>query len=120
MLCVPVVNVEVANVATPAETVPDPITVPPSLNCTVPVVEPPETVAVKVVGVVPMLGLILEVNVVVVGVDPVLTVWEILLDKLAASLASPLYSALMLRTPPPSDEVVSVATPAFKVTVPIT
>jgi hypothetical protein len=112
---------EVLKLAVPPPSVPVPKVVVPSLNVTVPVGVPAPgdtgaTVAVNVTDWPKTAGFAEEVTLVVVAVW--LTVWATTADVLAVKLVSPLYTAVMLWEPAPSDEVLNVAVPPPIVPVP--
>ena len=102
---------DVAKVATPALSGPDPSEVAPSENVTVPVGVPPAvlvTVAVKVTDWLPTEGFSDEVSIVVVGAA--LTVCRMIWDALEGNFASPLYCAEIICGPTTREDVAKVAT----------
>jgi hypothetical protein len=119
MLREPLLRADVVYVAWPALNVPVPSAVFPSLNVTVPPGVPLDavTVAVNVTESPAIDGLRLEMTVVVVATNA-FTVCVNGADVLVANVAFPAYTAVMLRDPVASVDVVNVACPALNVPVP--
>ncbi len=121
MECVPWASAAVVNVAWPAASSgPVPSVVVPSMNVTVPVGVPGETlvtVAVNVTDCPVTDGLGAETRAVVVGAET--TFWPTPAEVLPAKVESPAYVAVMVCRPTASVEVLKVAVPALIVPVPI-
>ncbi len=123
MECDPCAKVELANVATPAFSVPVPSVVTPSLNVTVPVAVPlpgetAATVAVNVTDWPDTEGFAEDVSVVVVLAW--FTVCDRAADVLVKKFVFPPYTAVMECEPTAKDDVEKVAWPApFSVPVPM-
>ena len=118
---VPVANVEVVNVASPALSVGAPNVVPPSRKVTVPVGVPTPgttalTVAVNVTGCPEQIGVTEEPSAVVVLA--LLTTCVKLVEVLVLKLPSPPYTALMMWLETDSDEIANVARPELSAPVP--
>src|ERR1700674_4603410 len=115
------VSEDVAKVATPALSGPEPSEVAPSENVTVPVGVPPAvlvTVAVNVTDWPPTEGLSDDTSTVVVGAA--LTVCRMIWDALEGNFESPLYCAEIICGPTTSADVANVAIALeFNVMVPI-
>jgi hypothetical protein len=111
----PTARLNVENAADPPDRETMPSTVDPSRNCTLPVAEAGETVAVNVTFCPDIAGLSDEVS--AVAVLSLLTVTVTAAEELPASLPSPLYTAAIERLPTARLEVENAADPLARFAV---